>query len=187
VEVDRPDRRRRPVRRFPQRTTDRVEDAAAWLLMVLALITVVGAAAIGVAGWSDAMDRVRAEAADRSQVRAVLVEAATSVGVHQVVATWTGRDGVAVTGPVPVRDRRPAGAEVRVWLDGAGRVTSAPVEPGAAVAVGWVRGVLAALCGWSLLALAWAGVRRVVELRNAAAWGRQWARVEPTWSGRAQP
>jgi hypothetical protein len=28
----------------------------------------------------------------------------------------------------------------------------------------------------------WCGVRRAVERRNAAAWAREWARVEPQWS-----
>jgi hypothetical protein len=179
VEVDHPDRRRRPVR---GRATDRVEDAAAWLLTALALITVLGAVAVGGAGWSEAMDRVRVEAAERTTVGAVLAEPATAAG--QVRATWIGRDGAVVTGQVPVRDQQPAGAEVRVWLDGRGHVTSAPMEPGAAVVVGWVRGVLAALCGWSLLLLAWVGVRRVVAARNAAAWAREWRLVEPSWSGR---
>jgi hypothetical protein len=162
-----------------------VEDAAAWLLMALALITVLGAVAVGGSGYSGALERVRAEAAERTMVPAVLGEPATTIGPQQVRATWTGPDGVVVTGQVPVRDRHPAGAEVRIWLDARGHVTSAPMDQGAAVAVGWIRGVLAALCGWSLLALAWVGVRRAISARNAAAWERGWARVEPSWSGRA--
>jgi hypothetical protein len=185
VDVERPDRRRRPARRSGRRATDRLEDAAAWLLMALALITVLGAFAAGETGYAEAMSRVRAETAARTVVRAALVEQATEFGPQQVAARWTGPDGVAVTGRVPVRDRRPAGAEVRVWLDHDGRVADSPMQPSAAVAVGWVRGVLAALCGWSLLALSWAGVRRLVASRNAAAWAREWERVEPSWSGRA--
>ena len=185
MEVDRPDRRRRQARRARRRITDRVEDAAAWLLMALALITVLGAVAIGGAGYSGALERVRAETAERTTVRAVLAEPATTFGPQQVRATWTGPDGVAVTGQVPVRDQRPAGAEMRIWLDAGGRVASAPMDHGAAVVVGWIRGVLAALCGWSLLALAWTGVRRAVAARNAAVWQRDWERIEPLWSGRA--
>ncbi len=187
MEVDRPDHRRGPDRRARRRTTDRIEDAAAWLFTALALITVVGAFAVGGAGYSESTDRIRAEGAERPTVRAVLVDPATTAGPQQVRAGWTGPDGIAVTAPVPVRNQHPAGAEVHVWLDRAGRVTSAPMDPGAAVAVGWIRGVLAALFGWSVLALAWTGVRRVVALRNAADWGREWERVEPSWSGRSCP
>ena len=167
------------------RATDRVEDAAVWLLIALALITVLGALAVGAAGYAEGMDRVRAEAAVRTTAVAVLAEPATSVGPQQVRATWTGPGGVAVDGRVPVRGRLAAGTGVRVWIDDRGRVTSAPMDAGAAVVMGWVRGVLAALCGWSVLALAWVGVRRAVAARNAAVWAREWRRVEPSWSGRA--
>lgn len=187
MEVDRPERRRWPVRRARPRSTDRMEDAAAWLLTALALITVVGAFAAGGAGYSDALNRVRAETAVRTMVRAVLVDPATTIGPQQVRATWTGLAGVPVTGRVPVRQQRPAGAEVPIWLDRVGHVTSAPMDASAAAVVGWIRGVLVALCGWSLLVLAWSGVRRVVAARNAADWAREWERVEPSWSGRAFP
>lgn len=185
VDVDRPDRRRRPVRSARRRATDRVEDAVAWLLTALALITTLAAFAVGQSGYGQAMDRVRAETADRTMVRAVLVDQATAFGPQQVGARWPGPGGVVVTGQVRVRERRPAGAEVLVWFDGEGRVADAPMQPSAAVAAGWIRGVLAALSGWSLLALLWVGVRRLVASRNAAAWAREWERVEPSWSGRA--
>jgi hypothetical protein len=172
------------VRRTRRRATDRVEDAVAWLLTALALITVVAAFAAGVSGYSDSTDRIRVEAAERTTVRAVLADPATTSGPQQVRATWTGWDGLTVTGLVPVRDQRPAGAEVSIWLDRGGHVTSAPMDQSAAVAVGWIRGVLALMCGWSLLVLVWTGVRRVVAARNAADWGREWRRVEPSWSGR---
>jgi hypothetical protein len=152
--------------------------------MACALITVLGAVDVGGSGYAGALERVRAETAERTPARAVLAEPATRLGPQQVRATWTGPDGVAVTGQVPVRDQRPAGAEVSVWLDARGHITSPPMDQGAAAVVGWIRGVLVALCGWSLLALAWTGVRRAVAARNAAAWQRDWERIEPLWSGR---
>ena len=182
MDVDRSHRRRRRIR---ARATDRVEDAVAWLLAALALSTVLLAFAVGGAGYAAAQDRARAEAAERVAVRAVLGEPATGYGPQQLPARWTGPDGIAVTGRVPVRDQRPAGAEVRVWLDRAGHVTDPPMPESAAAVVGWIRGLLVALCGWALLGLAWVGVRRTVAARNAAAWARDWRRVEPSWSGRA--
>jgi hypothetical protein len=35
-----------------------------------------------------------------------------------------------------------------------------------------------------VLVLLWTGVRALTAHRNAAAWAREWALVEPGWSGR---
>jgi hypothetical protein len=34
---------------------------------------------------------------------------------------------------------------------------------------------------WAVLSLVWSTVCRLTAARNAAAWARQWARVEPRW------
>ncbi|MDT7710521.1 MAG: hypothetical protein QOG20_6128 [Pseudonocardiales bacterium] len=182
MQVDRSDRNRRPVHR--RRVTDRVEDAAAWAFAALALLTVLVAVTVGQAGHASAMDRSRAETASRTPIRAVLLDAATVDGPQQARARWTGADGVEVTGDVPVHESGPAGTVVQVWLDADGRVTSAPLSARVAEATGLVRGILTALSGWALLALAWNGLRRLVERRNTAAWERDWERVEPEWCGR---
>jgi hypothetical protein len=73
---------------------------------------------------------------------------------------------------------------VSVWMDRTGRLTQAPTSPANATAVGWTWGIAVALAGWAVLALAWTAVRTLTARRNAAAWAREWALVEPTWSGR---
>jgi len=77
-----------------------------------------------------------------------------------------------------------AGTTVPVWVDRAGRI--APASPGAldAVAVGVVVGLGITGAGGLLLVLAWTSLRHAVEVRNAAAWAREWETVEPEWSGR---
>jgi len=40
------------------------------------------------------------------------------------------------------------------------------------------------LGGWAVLALVWTTVRAATARRNATAWAREWAVVEPDWSGR---
>ena len=82
--------------------------------------------------------------------------------------------------------RHAAGDTVPVWLDRTGRVVAGPPTPATLVAVGWIWGVLAALAGWAVLLLAWFGVQRATAVRNQAAWARDWARVEPGWSGRVR-
>jgi hypothetical protein len=38
--------------------------------------------------------------------------------------------------------------------------------------------------GGVALRAVWIAVRREIDRRNAAGWARDWARVEPEWSGR---
>jgi hypothetical protein len=192
----RPERRRDT--RLAGRTTDRVEDLAAWLTVAFALLVVVAAVVIGRVGHDLARAAATAEAADHIAVDAVLLEAtdrwpstARSPRSNDgVPARWTApagaQAGAAVVGTVPVTGRHAAGDTVPVWLDGTGRVVAAPPTPATLVAVGWIWGVLAALAGWAVLLLAWLGVQRATAVRNQAAWARDWARVEPGWSGRVR-
>jgi hypothetical protein len=66
------------------------------------------------------------------------------------------------------------------------RARDAVPEPGAAGATfaAWAWGGAVALAGWAALGLAWLGLRALTSRRNARAWERDWARVEPRWSGR---
>lgn len=192
VEIEQPGRSL-PAAPRRRRTTDRVADAVAWLLITCALL--VGVVAIGSArtAHAAALDRAHAESTDRVAVQAVLLEAADvapapdgQAGNHavRVMAQWTGPGGVQGTGPIEVEVRRPAGARVPIWLDRSGQVVAAPLTAGDAALAGVARGILVALGGWLALALAWAGVRQATAARNAAAWTRGWALVEPVWSGR---
>ena len=69
-------------------------------------------------------------------------------------------------------------------MDRAGQARARPHQPGAATAVGWTWGVAVTLGGWAVLALLWTAVRAATARRNATAWAREWAVVEPNWSGR---
>lgn len=100
------------------------------------------------------------------------------------LAQWTTRDGREVQGRVVVSTGHVAGDIVSVWLDRAGRVVAAPINPTSASVVGWTWGLAVVLAGWAALALLWTGVRAWTEHHNAATWAREWAMVEPTWSGR---
>ncbi|NMH99277.1 hypothetical protein [Pseudonocardia acidicola] len=189
-----PDRRRPSARgRLPRRRTDRWEDAIAWLLTSLALLTVLLAIVTGVSLRADGMDRVRAQAAERTAVSAVLLEDAKAVyGVDggpapvslRVPARWVGPDGVEHTGRILVSGPRPAGAVVTAWLDRHGAVVSAPGTSADATIIGIAGGVGVLAGGWLLLSAAWAAARRWIENRNATAWAADWALVEPEWSGR---
>ncbi|WP_446686497.1 Rv1733c family protein, partial [Pseudonocardia pini] len=108
---------------------------------------------------------------------------ATAAGTTQ--ATWSGPDGSAHAGPIPVPAPQPAGSTVPIWVDRQGAPAPPPVDRTQAAVTAVVGGVLVLLAG----GLALFGVRALVRARCAAAnhraWSREWAFYEPLWSNRA--
>jgi hypothetical protein len=192
------------------RPTDRAEDLAAWLLTALGLLAVVGAVAVGLAAHDAALRPGRTD--DLTAVRAVLLTdvpvapaAARRVpqDVPRTTVAWTTPEGTVRTGELVVRRPLGAGTEITAWVDRAGRLTwsgtcTPPLPVGGpdlcdppsrgpeAVAFGVVAALVTAVGAWLVLVLAWSGVRRVTAARNAAAWAREWAHVEPRWSRRVR-
>jgi hypothetical protein len=172
------------------RGTDRFEDLVAWVLTSCAAGVVLLAVAVGQAGAAHTSDRSRAEAAARTPARAELLEDVDATVLadgsrsRNALARWTGPDGRVAQGRVAVTSQHIVGDTVSIWTDRTGRVVPAPTKPSAASAVGWTWGVAVTLGGWAVLALLWIAVRAVTARRNAAAWAREWAVVEPNWSGR---
>jgi hypothetical protein len=172
------------------RGTDRFEDLVAWVLTTCAAGVVLFAIAVGHLGADHTLARSRAESAARTPAHAELLEdidgAALVDGTRSrtALARWTGPDGRVAQGRVVVTTKHVVGDTVSIWIDRTGRLALAPTQPGTATAVGWTWGVAVTLGGWALLALLWTAVRAATARRNAAAWAREWAVVEPNWSGR---
>jgi hypothetical protein len=172
------------------RGTDRFEDLVAWALTSCAAGVVLLAIAVGQAGAQHTVDRSRAEAAARTPARAELLEdvdgavLADGSRSRTALARWIGPDGQVAQGRVLVTSQHAVGDTVSIWTDRTGRLVPAPTKPSAASAVGWTWGVAVTLGGWAVLALLWTAVRAATGRRNAAAWAREWAVVEPSWSGR---
>ena len=94
--------------------------------------------------------------------------------------TWTAADGVVHVVEVRVPPALRAGSAVTVWLDRTGRVVADPAERTAeAVAFGVSAALAVVALSWAVLSLLWSTVCRLTAARNAAAWAREWARVEP--------
>jgi hypothetical protein len=184
--------------RLPRRCTDRVEDAVAWLLTALGLLTAMWALVAGVRQYGDEMRRVRLDAGERWQVQAVLVEpvpggvpggmwgrAANGLPIA-VPVRYSGPDGVEHVTEARIPGPLSAGTQVPIWLDRAGTVVAAPKGH---VDIVWTAG-LAALAlvstGTFVLGSVWAGVSGYIRRLNAARWQREWEQVEPGWSGRTQ-
>ncbi|HEY0813347.1 MAG TPA: hypothetical protein VGE11_08680 [Pseudonocardia sp.] len=172
------------------RTTDRFEDVVAWALTTCAAATVLLAVAIGQFGSDATLARANAEAAARTPARAELLEDVDGVLVadgsppRTAPARWTAPDGRVTQGRVIVSSPHASGDTVPIWLDRTGRLVPAPMQASSATVVGWTWGVAVVLGGWAMLALLWTGVRGWTARRNAAGWAREWALVEPSWSGR---
>jgi hypothetical protein len=184
--------------RLPWRRAACIEDAIAWLLTAIGLLVTVLALATGVGLYEEGVHRMAAEAGDRTRIDAVLLEAAPANFVASpigqsgrpvpvpVPARYTTPDGVEHVADVWVLSPRAAGTAVPIWVDRTGAVTTEPTRRAdvaqvatfaAVVIVIVISGVLVLGGIWALARI---GVRRGVLAR----WERQWAQVEPKWSGR---
>jgi hypothetical protein len=168
--------------RGPYRLTAAVVSAAV-------LAAGIALALVGTATYSAAW----AEQSSRHQVTAHLVQdtgpplivpgAPVAVPPH-AFAQWTAPDGEQHTGLVRAEPYQKAGTAVAIWIDIAGEPTVAPATADeaatrAALMVGLVGSGLAAAI--ALIAqVTTAADRR----RRYATLDREWAHVEPEWTGR---
>lgn len=181
--------------RFPKRGTDWAEDAAAWVLASLALIAAVTSLFIGMRVNGDLMDRAEHEAHTRSSVRAVLTEDATPrmpariepdapLTAKAPVRWFDGGGNLQITlADVPSTDH--AGDTILVWVDRDNHLVPPPTSPYDAVAAGYVSGAVLLFVSIAILIALWFGIRNLTWRRNERRWARDWAVVEPRWSGRA--
>ncbi|GAA4537403.1 hypothetical protein GCM10023175_05910 [Pseudonocardia xishanensis] len=162
------------------------------LLCALGVVVLVVAALLGVMAHGSVTARASAQSVDRVRVTATITRvvgptvpaAPSGPGGRRVLADWTAPDGTPRTGEVTTPVSAAPGSVVPLWVDRAGAAVRAPVSPRSAPLVGAVVGIGIALLGAALLLVVWRVVRRVAAGRNAEAWARGWAEVEPTWSGR---
>ena len=180
-----------PLGRLPLRRTDRVEDAAAWLLAAIALFVLLLAIWGGAGVYADALDQSRHEHGQRTQVDAVLLEdpqrgyrEADSQDVAWRSVQFVDTSGSEHVADVPLAAVQPAGDTVRLWVDRNDRVVPAPLTQTDAVVIGAMAGLGITALGVAVLASLWCGLRRLLDIRNSVAWDREWAQVEPVWSGR---
>ena len=167
------------------RGVDRAEVALTFGVLVVWLLALPILATVGSAQWSGLQARAAVEQRSVVSVDAVLAQDArfdmttlrsTPTGVI-AEATWTGRDGRPVKGPVEVVPGARAGDHVVIWLDPAGEVVDAPmstvdaaVQAGLIVALGWLALGLVLIGGW------WVGRARL-DRRRWRAWAQEWETI----------
>ncbi|WP_225835237.1 hypothetical protein [Streptomyces sp. NK08204] len=174
-----------------RRRSDVVEG---WIGLVAALVIATMGPLVGMlaAGHCEAV--LARQAHDRRPTVAVLTRDATvaangdpsGVPFSRVSAPvrWTAADGAVHTGRASVDEGKRAGSTTRVWTDGRGRMTSAPLGRAAAAADAGVYGASAAagvclvVLAGRCCAVAW------LDRSRGRAWEKEWAAVEPGWSHR---
>lgn len=193
-ERSRPSRAQRiSSRRIPKRGTDWLEDVAAWALASLSLLGAAVSLMVGLQVHGSLMERAALESTARTQVRAVLLQDTPVVPdaddqqtgpVVQVPVRWVDTDGTVRVDEASVTGLPRAGDTVQVWADRSHHLVPAPTNPDDATAAGIVAAGITLFLSVAVLMVAWCGVRHLTFTRNYARWAREWAEVEPRWSGR---
>ncbi|MFC8373615.1 hypothetical protein ACFUIT_37675 [Streptomyces sp. NPDC057239] len=180
--------RRNPLRR-------RSDLAEAWLVLAAVVLALLLGAFSGLTA-AGAVDGSLAERRERTTpVPAVLVEdaAGPSASVTQdgdgdggvwTKVRWTAPDGTGRTGRAEVDPGSPAGTEVTVWTDPAGRLVSAPPVGAEAQFQTVMAGITVAVAAGGLVLLAGWLARARLQLRRLAEWETEWRQVEPSWRKR---
>jgi len=173
------------------RRTDRLESVSLAAVVLVGLLLVPVMLMFGSIVHAHIQTVADQQAKERHAVVATLTQDARDVGagghgfgdvwLSEVPAEWTLPDGSTHTGRVPVANGV-AGARIKVWLDGAGRVVDRPLNSSDAIAEGAVVTVSGWLVAVGLLALVQTGVHGLLNRRRFQAWDRQWASVEPGWN-----
>jgi hypothetical protein len=174
--------------RLPRRPTDHVEDATARVLTVAALFVLLAGVLGGVAVRSDAVDFGEAAEQERRSVSAVLLSDGTipyGTGLESLrPARYVDAGGEERDVLVAVAGQPSVGTVVRVWVDRDGRLVPSPPDGLDALVLGVAAAAGMVIIGGAVFVGLCSGVRRCFEVRNAAEWSREWAEVEPRWTGR---
>ena len=182
--------------RLQRRSIDTIEDLVTWTLITLALLTAVLAATVAARRYGEWMHRAEIETRERTQVQAVLLEPAPQLFAVDsqgravrllpapVPVRYTAPDGTEQLAQAHVMGPRPAGVTVPMWLDRSGELTSAPTRGIDAVRHAAAGGLGVLAIGAAVLVCSGAAFRSELQRITMARWEREWARVEPRWSGR---
>jgi hypothetical protein len=161
------------------------------MLTAVGLFVVILGLLAGIEMHGVVLDAGRAAERERTQVEAVLVSdvfqqygEAGAAGSASRTARYTDPAGQQHQVVLTVPGSPPAGTLLRVWVDRDGTVTAAPLTHGHAVVLGVTAALALPVVGSLVLLLVWMAIRRRLDRCNEAGWAREWARVEPEWSGR---
>lgn len=173
---------------------DRIEGVVLVVAVVVALLALPVAAAVGSDFYAAQLAQSASEQQTRQQVAAVLLEDAPPVSGFvdpdgpvesaSVRATWRGPDGAQRQGIVQAAYGRKTGGTVPIWVDDGAVLTRSPLTTEGAV----IKAV-------ALVVLLWAGVSASMTLLYLAVrfthkrmrirrWAAEWERIASDWTAR---
>jgi hypothetical protein len=175
-----------------KRTSDRLEFLARVVLTSVLLWAVAIALAVATASYSQGRSEVIAQAAERQQVSAELLEDAWAPkdgwesvpNVARATAVWSAPSAVERTAAISVPVRAKAGSIHAIWIDQNGDRTTRPLSSGDVV--GRTVGIaLLTYLGISMVAVAaYRLFRMQLDRGRSRRWAAEWAVVEPKWTGK---
>jgi len=174
-----------------RRGSDRAETV---VLATLLTAFLAGApfAAHAAGSWATASSarEARAQQASLTQVTATLLKNAVvrsgygSAAGAVADARWRAPDGQVRTGAVAVTAGAAGGSTVRIWVDQAGRLASAPLTRDQVAGRAQFVAGAAVTCLAAVLAVAGWLTRRALDRRRLARWDAEWLANGPRWSPR---
>ncbi|MFI7644399.1 hypothetical protein [Nonomuraea sp. NPDC049400] len=185
-------RRYWPGRNPLRRRSDRLEAAGVAVALILLLFSVWPALAMGQLAYENGLQAERAGPGIRQQVTATLVrDAPDTVGVvgndngvapeSRAAAGWVAPSGEQRTGQVNVPAGTKAGASLKVWIDGRGKLTRPPTTHTDTLA-GAVTTTLLVIAGAAAtLMLGFRSFRWLLDRGRYAAWDASWAEACERW------
>ncbi|WP_280268971.1 Rv1733c family protein [Nocardia wallacei] len=160
------------------RRSDRILAVVRLVAVLVCLVAVPIAGAVGTATYTGYAERLRAEDASKTPVVATVTggsEQAGQDGDPRVPVRWV-HDGRTGTAAVPVTETVAPGGETTVWLD-AGHAPTQPPAPAGTAAVGGVTAGLALLAGTAVVCgFACAAVRYVQQRHTVRQLEAEWRR-----------
>ncbi|WP_051174391.1 Rv1733c family protein [Amycolatopsis orientalis] len=181
-------RRRLHVGRNPlARLSDRLEAALVIGVVLVALLAIPFAVAMGSEAYDAGLRRAGEETADRHEATAVLVADAPPAQVRfdgvpveetvKVRARWTAPGGPVREDVVTVDPGSGTGDEIPIWLDGKGNAVGAPVTTADVAGLGAGAGAAFWIVCVMLLTGFFLAGRPILGRLRGAAWEREWRRV----------
>jgi hypothetical protein len=171
-----------------RRRVDRIESAIILAAVLVALLMIPVAVALGTSVRDSSEQAAAQRRATLTEVQArTLEDAATAVVGGSGVVTawvrvaWTDSVGLPREGYAGAMHGTKKGSEVTIWLDRSGAITTPPRRAGDSEAVGGAVGLSAGMLSWLLIAgLARLAVARL-DRRRMRDWEREWEQVAPRW------
>ncbi|WP_371402805.1 hypothetical protein OHA10_33555 [Kribbella sp. NBC_00662] len=173
-----------------RRRVDRIEAALLLVAIVIALLVIPAAAALGTTLHDRADQSAAQERAGVHQVHARTLDGTANavpstlgLTTTSVRVRWQDQSGASHEGETDVLLGTPVNAAVLIWIDQAGAMTGAPPTSGDSAALGTAIALTFPLLAWPAIFVAFRLALRPLDSHRADEWAREWRRVAPRWTG----